>query len=114
MRILLLEDDMNMADSMIRAFETRGFEVVHASTVAQAVGAYEPGEFDVLLCDYELPDGTGIEFLSGIHDDFNVTTILWSGLDRTKEAEESGFRHAIDHVLVKSHTLEVLDLIASA
>lgn len=111
-RVLFLEDNQQMADSVIRALEGRGHEVVWAGTVAQARNKYRVDEFDVMLIDYELPDGTGLDFLFGIGGSDKAVTILWSGLGREKELRESGM--TVDHLLLKSATIEVLDIITEA
>lgn len=110
--VLLLEDDLGFAASVVGALEARGHQTVWALTVAAARHVYEPDRFDVLLCDYELPDGTGLDFLAGIRGSGGATTILWSGLDRSREVAASGLH--VDHVFSKSDTLEAVQAIEKA
>lgn len=111
-RILMLEDDQPLAESITRALTLRGHEVVWVRTVAEARAAYEPDAFDVLLCDYEVPDGDGLAFLSGIRGSERAKTILWSGLHRGRELEASGL--SVDCLLTKDDVGAVLDAIESA
>lgn len=84
-RVFLLEDDLRLAGVVAEFLELRDIEVVHAASLAEARQQYDPGLFDVVLCDYELPDGTGVEFLSEVDLD-EAAAILWSGLNRSREA----------------------------
>lgn len=110
--VLLLEDDRALTKAMMNALLGRGHAVTLATTVEEARQVYEVDRFDVLLCDYELPDGTGLDFLDRIAGSDKAVTILWSGLGREKELRESGL--TVDHLLVKSATIEVLDIITAA
>lgn len=108
-RVLLLEDDLSVADSIMRALRLRGIEGVHASTVAGALEAYDVDLFDVIVCDYNLPDGTGLDFLAQVRGSDKATTILCSGLDRSKELAASGMH--VDHVIDKGKVGELWDII---
>lgn len=109
-RILLLEDNSEFAASVGGALEARGYrEVFWVSTVAEARALYEVDRFDVLLCDYELPDGTGLDFLAGIRAVDKAVAILWSGLDRSSEIAASGLDGI--HAFRKDDPIEVVDLI---
>lgn len=89
-RVLLVEDDLETAASMMGAFEVRGIAAVHAASVAEAKAAYEVDGFDFFVVDYELPDGTGIDFIATIRGVDEARVILYSGLDRSKEIAASG------------------------
>ena len=98
-RVLMLEDHPDVADSIVRALDLRGHSVVLATTVAEARAAYEVDGFDVILVDYELPDGTGLNFLDTIRGSDRAMTVLWSGLDRSREVTDSGLD--VDYVFSK-------------
>lgn len=108
-KVLLIEDNIEVADSLIRAIETRGFEVINASTVASAQAAYEVDRFDFMIIDYELPDGTGLDFLAGIRGSDKAVTILYSGLPRDRELRATGL--TVDHQISKSEPHALLDVL---
>lgn len=115
MQILLLEDDADLASSVQRALEATGYGVTHFRTVGDAMAAIPPIGYDVLLCDYELPDGTGLDFIAAVTKyEYRGTTILWSGLDRENEVRQYGLGEAIDHLLIKSDIAGALNAIAAA
>jgi DNA-binding response OmpR family regulator len=58
MRVLLVEDDAPIAESLIRGLERHGFEVEWVGTAAEALRA---GSADVVLVDLGLPDMDGLD-----------------------------------------------------
>jgi CheY-like chemotaxis protein len=74
MRILLVEDnEMNRA--LVRAILARtaeqrlsGTELVEAENVAAARAALAGGQFDLILLDVHLPDGTGLAIAQEVRD----------------------------------------------
>lgn len=65
-RILLVEDHADTAEMLQLILESQGHTIVHAATVAQALQAGTEQQFDILLCDLGLPDGTGYEVVAGL------------------------------------------------
>ncbi len=88
--ILLLEDNIDVADSMMGAFRLRGWAATLATTVEAAKHAYTPDRFDVIVCDYELPDGVGLDFIATIRGSDKARVVLHSGLDRSREIAATG------------------------
>lgn len=101
MKILLLDDNAGVAESMMGALAIDGHVVTHADSVAAAAREYQrvgPNWYEVLICDYELPDGTGLDFLAGIAGSDRARTVIMSGEDRTAEVEAAG---GADRVILK-------------
>src|SRR5690606_4398635 len=63
LRILLVEDHSDTARLMGRLLRGEGHEVETAPTVAEALDLAERHEFDLLVSDLGLPDGTGIDLM---------------------------------------------------
>jgi two-component system response regulator HydG len=63
LRILLVEDHWDIARVLVMMLKSMGHEAVAAPTVAEAVNQAKGGDFDLLISDYSLPDGTGIDVL---------------------------------------------------
>ena len=68
MRILLIDDDQQDRRSVIRALDKSivDFDVKEASTAASGLELLEKSTFDLVLLDYRLPDGNGIDVLQEI------------------------------------------------
>lgn len=63
LKVLLVEDHPDILIMMTEMIRHLGHAVVAAATVAQAVAAAREERFDLLVSDYSLPDGTGIDVL---------------------------------------------------
>jgi signal transduction histidine kinase len=63
LRILLVEDHDGIARACQRLLVSHGHFVVRAAGAASALAAAEREEFDLLLCDLSLPDGSGLDLL---------------------------------------------------
>lgn len=60
-KILLLEDDISLIDGLRYALKKNGFDVENARTVHEAKLLLQTKQYDLLLLDITLPDGTGFE-----------------------------------------------------
>ncbi|PWK59675.1 response regulator transcription factor [Roseicyclus mahoneyensis] len=66
MRILLVEDELRLADSLRKVLERERFVVDHADGVEAARDASRLGSFDLVLLDRSLPDGEGLSLLPAL------------------------------------------------
>jgi CheY-like chemotaxis protein len=87
-RILYAEDHQDSRELL--TYVLSAYEVVPATTVAEA-GALVRGErFDLCILDYFLPDGTGIELCRQIRTlNADLPIILLSGMGRESERQEA-------------------------
>jgi DNA-binding response OmpR family regulator len=60
-RILLVEDDHNVRVLLEHVLFDAGYEVDSATTLAEARSLLDTVNYDLLLADGRLPDGTGME-----------------------------------------------------
>lgn len=63
MRVLLVEDDADLARAMRRVLALAGYDVVTADTLHLARERLAAGALDFLLLDRTLPDGDGLDLL---------------------------------------------------
>lgn len=63
MRLLLIEDDMQLAAGLIQALRSEGFAVDHLSSGRQGLSALLARQADMAILDLGLPDMDGIEIL---------------------------------------------------
>ena len=66
--LLLVDDDKPFLTRLARAMETRGFEVVTADTVAEALAAVRAAPPAYAVVDMRLGDGNGLDVVSAIRD----------------------------------------------
>lgn len=94
-KLLFVEDDREIAQSLALLLSAEGFWVTHAASRAQAVQALSASAFDVALVDISLPDASGftvyteikqvmdipVIFLTASGDEASVVTGLNMGAD---------------------------------
>ncbi|MEV7398533.1 response regulator transcription factor [Aeromicrobium sp. NPDC092404] len=86
-RLLLVEDDDQIAAPLIRTLEREDYEVFRASTGQDALDRAEAGGLDVVLLDLGLPDIDGLEVCrrlraSGFQSPVMILTARGGELDR--------------------------------
>jgi signal transduction histidine kinase len=109
-RILFVEDHEDTNRSLTLMLRRRGYEVHPANDVRSALDIATGNQFDVLLSDIGLPDGTGIDVLKALRAKGEVFGIALSGFgmeDDIRRSGEAGFSHH----LVKPVDLNKLDSI---
>ena len=103
MKILLVEDESDLADIVSYHLEQEGFEVTHAETGGQALTCFHQQFFDLILLDLMLPDMSGVDICQKIRTSINNATVpimmvtaKGEELDRVK-----GFEVGADDYVVK-------------
>ncbi|MDV4151967.1 response regulator transcription factor [Clostridium sp. AL.422] len=80
-KILFVEDDLPLALGIEYTLIQEGFEVVHAKNLSEARSKYKNNEFNIILLDVMLPDGTGYEFCSEIRENSEIPIIFMTAFD---------------------------------
>jgi len=75
-KILIADDDPLVLDSLRQVIERMKHEAVPASSLAAALEAVRSRPFDVVLCDVQLPDGSGLQILSDIRDSASSPEVI--------------------------------------
>ncbi len=65
-RLLIVDDETTLCESLRRVFERDGYEVATAGDAESGLKLFEEGTFDLILSDILLPGMNGIEFLETI------------------------------------------------
>lgn len=108
-RVLLVDDDEVIRDSLVLVLQFGGFEVVTASNVNEALQVIGSETFDVLLSDLHMPGaGDGLTVVSAMrHLNPKAVTVIFSGYPEMKEAAAAILLQA-DEILVKPMAPELL------
>src|SRR5712691_7715138 len=67
-RLLVVDDDDQLRQTLVRRFQRQGMEVSDAANGAAALGKAEQARFDLALLDLHLPDTTGIDLLGKLKE----------------------------------------------
>ncbi|MEN6496079.1 MAG: response regulator [Thermoguttaceae bacterium] len=108
-RALVADDSSTMRKIILRSLQAVGIpEAVEAADGSEAVNLFKPGEFDLVLTDWNMPGKTGLEVVQEIRaKDPKVTIIMV-----TTEAEKSRVMQAIEagvsDYLIKPFTADTL------
>jgi DNA-binding response OmpR family regulator len=101
-KILLVDDDDAVRDMMSANLEHRGFEVVAAASVTEALRHIANESFDVLITDLHMPNpGDGFTVVTAMrHSQPNALTLLVSGFPDVQSAMAAILLEA-DEIMVK-------------
>ena len=94
LRVLLLEDHEDTRTVMGRLLGSLGCAVTAAGTVRDALALAENTQFDLLVSDIGLPDGSGTEVMRKLRDRHGTRGIALSGFgqpDDLRRSQEAGF-----------------------
>lgn len=98
-RLLIVEDEPVLCDSLKRVFEREGYEVSAAGTAEAALQLYEAAPHDLILCDIILPGMDGIEFLKtvrkGSPDQMVIIMTAYASIETAVGALRAGARDYI-------------------
>jgi len=102
-RVLVVDDDASMRAS-VEALLALQFQVTSAANLNDAAVALGQAEFDVVLTDYEMPGGSGIDLMRLIRERFpNVLVICVTGYPDQPELRQSEAQHALLRVISKPY-----------
>ncbi|HKI45833.1 MAG TPA: response regulator, partial [Balneolales bacterium] len=76
MRVLLVEDEPYLANSLTKYLNNDGFIVDSVSTIRESHKALFSEVFDIVLLDLNLPDGDGLSLLEEIRSEYPRTAII--------------------------------------
>lgn len=81
-KILYVEDDLSLIDGLKYTLETSGYLVDNARTVKQALTLYKNNQYDLLLLDVTLPDGTGFDICREVRNASAIPIIFLTASDQ--------------------------------
>ena len=76
-RILLLEDDISLAEGLCYSLKKNEYEVECAQSVQEAKALLAKEQYDLLLLDVTLPDGTGFQVCEMLRRQGNQVPIIF-------------------------------------
>jgi CheY-like chemotaxis protein len=101
-RVLLVDDDDSVLDTLTQVLQVSGFEVCAAPSVNQALALIGSQTFDALLTDLHMPQpGDGLTVVSAMrHANPQAVTIICSAFPEMQQATTAILNQA-DEILVK-------------
>jgi len=109
LRILVVEDDPLLAESLVRALQQQGYGVGHARRGQDADTALRTHHFDLLLLDIGLPDVDGFEVLRRLRARSDATPVLVVTAREAVDERVHGLDLGADDYLTKPFSLSELE-----
>ena len=108
MKILLIEDDLDLGNGVRIALSDQGMDVVWVRTLEDAARSLEHDSCDLVLLDLGLPDGDGMQLLGRLRrDKIGLPVLILSARD-TLDDRLRGLDNGADDYLVKPFMLAEL------
>jgi DNA-binding response OmpR family regulator len=109
LKILIVDDEVDLSATLVERLGIRGFDAVAVETGAQALEQVRKNKFDVIVLDIKLKGEDGVDVMKQIKQiKENLPVILLTG-HMSGEASEEGFKAgAIDYII---KPIDIEDLI---
>jgi PAS domain S-box-containing protein len=109
-RILLVEDHEDSAEVLSRLLREKGYSVETSATVAEAIRLATEQQFNLVVSDIGLPDGSGVDLIRQMRRHSSVPAIALTGFGTDRDIsryKEAGF----DAHLTKPVNFQKLEMI---
>ena len=113
--VLLVEDHADSAEALELGLSSAGYRVIVATSVRSAL-SHRDEQFDVVVSDLGLPDGSGLEVMRGLRARWAVPGIALSGFGAASDVEASrdaGFQRHLVKPVDLSQLMESIEMLVS-
>ncbi|MDO9304342.1 MAG: response regulator transcription factor [Sulfuricurvum sp.] len=107
-KLLLLEDDPNLSESVSEYLNEQGYDVVCVYDASSAEDTLYEQKFDLLLLDVNVPNGNGFSLLKNSRAEGNSTPAIFLTSRNAMDDVEEGFASGADDYLRKPFALKEL------
>ena len=98
-RLLVVSDDL-IRDIFTKLFVRSGYSTVAVETAKEGLETLKDECFDIVICDFDLHDSTGVEFFESSKDicpdRINILMITPGDLVNVSEVKKLNIRHIIE------------------
>jgi DNA-binding response OmpR family regulator len=109
MKLLLVEDDMDLIRSLSRALDARGFSVVTCAEGSEALSVARRHRFDAIVLDLGIPGMDGLHVLQRLRRSDNATPVLILTARGAVGDRVAGLNAGADDYLAKPFDLDELE-----
>ncbi len=114
-KILLVDDDDSLAESIQVVLESRGYEVARAADGEAGLKAAKDGEFDLLLTDFRMPGLGGMQLLEKIKAvGPRLPVVMMTAFSTTDRVIEATRKGAFDYLIKPFEMPDLLEVVAKA
>lgn len=105
--ILLVEDDVTLANGIRLALQNSSLQITLRHTLIESRNVFDHDSFDLLILDINLPDGSGLDLLNEVRKTSAVPIILLTANDMEMDIV-TGLESGADDYITKPFSLAVL------
>ena len=98
LNVLLVEDNQETLRYLTLILQKRNYNVVPVDRLSAALAAAGEAQFDLLISDIELPDGTGLELMHGLGGGRTLPGIAISGFGSEEDLQQSAGAGFAEHL----------------
>ncbi|WP_022667490.1 response regulator [Desulfospira joergensenii] len=110
-KILVIDDEVYVRDSIIGFLEDSDFEVIEAENGRDGLEKFKAHDPDLILCDLRMPEMDGLEVLAHVTEKKSETPIIIvSGAGNISDTVEALRLGAWDYIIKPIHDMNVLDI----
>ncbi|MCC8409252.1 sigma-54 dependent transcriptional regulator [Mucilaginibacter sp. UR6-1] len=114
-KILLVEDDATFSQILQGFLPRNGHEVSAVNNIKNGLRQLDDEKFDMLLLDYRLPDGTGLEVMAYAHDKgLKIPAVMMTSFNDVRTAVKAIQAGASDYITKPVNPDELLMILKSA
>ena len=112
--VLLVDDEPTHVELIVRAFEDQAPHVtlLTASSLVEARTKISQNDLDLVILDFMLPDGKGVELLPDENESLSFPVVMMTSHGNEQVAVEAMKAGALDYVVKSSETLANMPYIA--
>ena len=107
-KLLLLEDDLNLSETVCEYLEEQGFDVICVYDGDDALSAIYENSFDLLLLDVNVPNKNGFQVLKEIREQSNTVPAIFTTSLNSMDSLEEGYLSGCDDYIRKPFELREL------
>ena len=107
-KILIVDDEPGMRRILNVNLRRDGHVTVEASGAAEALALIKREDFDVVLTDQKMPDGSGLDVIQAVQDDDPTTSVIFLTAVGTLELAVESMRRGAFDFLTKPFDPEVV------
>lgn len=106
-KILLIEDNKSLSNGICLALASADIELKQCFDLCSAEAMCKSNEFELIILDINLPDGSGFDFLKKVREKSNIPVIVLTANDMETDIV-TGLEMGADDYITKPFSLAVL------
>ncbi len=113
MNILLVDDEASQRSVLSGYLKKKHHSIIEADQVAQAIEKFKTHTIDVILTDFQMPNGTGLDLLKAVRSIHSEAAVIMMTAFGTIEGAVAAIREGAFDYLTKPINLDELDALLS-